>query len=414
MGDDRLDAGAGNDVVWGGVAEFGAENFDASTDAARAANFTSPPQFDELEADPVTATGYAPPLLVTPRIVAGSSLPGRADDGHDLLMGGVGLDVLFGGSQRDVLLGGDNEDYLDAGSGNDLEIDGGDGDDVVRGGANNDVVHGNSGIDQVFGDAGDDVVYGDVGILENQHGQRLFGGDGDDTLYAFAGDSATETTQIGDQLSGDDGGDFLYGNQRQELLVGGGGNDLLAGDALAGSLYRFSPNADTVGGDDLLIGGVGEDQLVGGGGNDQLWGGASTDLLEGQQGNDLAYGGSGIDLFVLFIAAGENDMLRTVTAATLPARHNRPKTTTRPISWSSMARHKTIRSCSRKPRTVCPACASITAVWQRRCLSIGLTPRRVALWSNRFSSQASPATTDWDSPRPIRCPGWNRSRCWTP
>ena len=114
---------------------------------------------------------------------------------------------------------------------------------------------------------------------------------------------------MGDQLFGDDDGDRLYGNQRQELLDGGGGNDLLGGDLLDGPNYAWSVNADTVGADDVLIGGAGEDQLLGGGGDDQLWGGADTDLLEGQQGVDQAYGGAGIDLFVLYLANGEHDHL---------------------------------------------------------------------------------------------------------
>ena len=133
FGDDNLDGAAGDDVLWGGVAEFQPADFDASTDEARMANYTLPPRFELLQADSVTATPYTPSLLVTPRIVAGNSLPGRSKDGADHLLGGDGHDVLFGGSERDVLLGGNDEDYLDAGAGNDLEVDGGDADDVVRG-----------------------------------------------------------------------------------------------------------------------------------------------------------------------------------------------------------------------------------------------------------------------------------------
>ncbi len=136
-----------------------------------------------------------------------------------------------------------------------------------------------------------------VGI---QEGQRLWGGAGDDILYAYADSSDPSQTQLsGDELHGGDGDDTLYGNIRQDTLFGDAGNDVLYGDYLMGPNYAQNPNPATFGGNDTLEGGAGDDSLYGGGGNDVLYGGDGSDYLEGQDGNDSLYGGTGIDILVL-------------------------------------------------------------------------------------------------------------------
>lgn len=119
-------------------------------------------------------------------------------------------------------------------------------------------------------------------------GQRLFGGVGFDTLYAYAPtyDSAVESQLIGDELRGGGDGDFLYGNLRREILIGGSGNDYLHGEYLEGPLYARSIDAGRAGGSDRLFGEFGQDQLFGGGGADELFGGPDSDWLEGQDGNE--------------------------------------------------------------------------------------------------------------------------------
>ena len=106
----------------------------------------------------------------------------------------------------------------------------------------------------------------------SQAGQRLWGGEGIDYLYAYAPDDGDEQyTYRGDELHGGPGNDFLYGNVRKDTLLGEGGSDFLAGDWLVGRKYaqnqREAPYGPAeIGGDDLLQGGPGEDQLYGGGG----------------------------------------------------------------------------------------------------------------------------------------------------
>ncbi|MCA9085958.1 MAG: hypothetical protein KDA81_17990, partial [Planctomycetaceae bacterium] len=300
LGDDTIDGGSGNDVMFGGLPYGLRTDYQLGTD-----DFTSPPSENANPFFP----GFDPTqaFLITPKIVGGDSIDGITGDGRDVLHGRDGNDVIFGGADSDELYGGSGVDYLDAGAGNDLTILGEDGDDVIRGGFGNDELHGGSGIDQVYGDAGDDTLYGEAGdSTGKQAGQRLFGGDGRDVLFAFAPttDFATEKLLVGDQLFGGPGGDFLHGNLRKEVFDGGGGNDFISGDEFAGFEYAARTDADVNGADDVLVGGSGEDQLFGGGGDDEIWGGAGTDYIVGQQGSDRQYGGSGIDLFVLPTSLG--------------------------------------------------------------------------------------------------------------
>ncbi|MCY2989541.1 MAG: hypothetical protein NTY19_16945, partial [Planctomycetota bacterium] len=139
-----------------------------------------------------------------------------------------------------------------------------------------------------------------------QAGQRLWGGEGGDKLYAYAPTTAMELVP-GDELHGGPGNDWLYGNLRQEVLLGDEGNDTLYGDYLAGPGYDPNTAAATYGAPDRLFGGSGEDKLLGGGGADELWGGADSDWLEGQEGVDRLYGGGWIDVLVMDVKLSDNN-----------------------------------------------------------------------------------------------------------
>jgi hypothetical protein len=81
---------------------------------------------------------------------------------------------------------------------------------------------------------------------------------------------------------------IIYGRIRDQLDVGGAGNDFLSGhlgeDQLSG-----------MGGKDRLDGGEADDILDGGDGNDVLLGGAGSDDLLGGLGGDNLFGGDGVD-----------------------------------------------------------------------------------------------------------------------
>ncbi|WP_300014305.1 serine hydrolase [uncultured Roseobacter sp.] len=103
-------------------------------------------------------------------------------------------------------------------------------------------------------------------------------------------------------------------------LVGGGGNDRLAGgfgdDRMGGGAGHDRMNGRA--GDDLLEGGAGCDRLIGaagddtldgGDGRDILIGGTGEDVLQGGAGNDRLFGGRGADSFV-FEAGDGRDAIR--------------------------------------------------------------------------------------------------------
>ncbi len=318
LGSDLIDGGTGNDTIWGGVSERADATWTSTFtsdfswwtskfDLTNAANFSLPLGFSAAESYAVTTlsrTAYAAPRL-TPLSLVSRSVDGAAD-GRDVLNGGDDTDWIFGGGESDLIDSGTGDDYVDGGAGDDV-LRGGDGDDVIRGGQNNDTVRGGAGIDQVYGEQGDDLLFGDAGTSGNQAGQRLWGGSGVDTLYAFAptSNSTTESALFGDELNGGSDGDLLYGNLRRELLIGDSvtetlsGADYIHGDYLSGPMYARSTDAGRLGGGDVLLGGFGSDQIFGGGGPDRLYGGPDSDFLEGMDGQDEVYGGAAADILVL-------------------------------------------------------------------------------------------------------------------
>ncbi|MCA9049307.1 MAG: hypothetical protein KDA89_11300, partial [Planctomycetaceae bacterium] len=301
LGNDIIDGGDGRDILFGGLQAFLWDALDGNPAASGYSNQFELPAVVQA-AENLYSTNQLP-INLMPRLVAGASVEGQFDDGRDIIRGGNETDWIFGGGDQDDLDGQGGNDYVDGGANSDL-VSGGDGNDLIRGGANDDILHGDRGIDVLLGDAGSDHLFGDAGDeTGNQIGQRLFGGDGIDYLWAYAERDITgdndQRQKKGDQLFGGAGGDWIYGNIRQEILVGEGGNDTILGDYLRGPNYATNPEAATLGASDTIDGGSGEDQLYGGGGRDTIRGGADSDWIEGQDGKDKLYGDAGIDMLVM-------------------------------------------------------------------------------------------------------------------
>lgn len=108
-GDDRIELGAGEDLV----IDFGGDN--------------------------VVRVGPDNDFVYT-------SLEFAGDDEID---GGAGNDTLVSGGGDDDIQGGDGNDQIDAGAGDDV-IDGGTGDDGILPGAGSDIIRGNAGQDQIL------------------------------------------------------------------------------------------------------------------------------------------------------------------------------------------------------------------------------------------------------------------------
>lgn len=105
----------------------------------------------------------------------------------DTVSGLAGNDHLLGQGGNDTLLGGVGNDKLDGGAGND-RLEGGDGIDFLGGGVGNDWMLGGAGDDYLWDMTGINTMEGGAGndrlISNTMRGSdnRLFGGDGNDTL----------------------------------------------------------------------------------------------------------------------------------------------------------------------------------------------------------------------------------------
>lgn len=117
--------------------------------------------------------------------------------------------------------------------------------------------------------------------------ERLFAGDGNDTI------------------SGNELDNWIYGGRGRDLLFGGAGNDRLFGEAgnnvMSGGL-----------GNDTLTGSNGHDLLAGDAGNDVLFGGIGADTLAGGTWNDTMDGGNGEDRFIFWTYSGHDSIVNWV------------------------------------------------------------------------------------------------------
>jgi len=149
-----IDAGAGNDVVQGG-----------------------------LYSDYVTGN------------TGNDTINGYAGD--DVLLGGAGHDAINGGDGNDHIFGGLDDDGLVGAKGND-SLSGGTGNDSLFGDDGNDTLAGGSGTDTLYGGAGDDYL--DIEDLATAGADELHGGDGNDVLVGGG---------VGSKLTGGAGYDIF-------------------------------------------------------------------------------------------------------------------------------------------------------------------------------------------------------------
>lgn len=217
----------------------------------------------ETATDRVTINAAAGDDVVdATRLVAGS-IQLTAD-------GGAGNDILLGGGGNDTLLGGDNDDSLFGGPGADV-LDGGLGDNVLI----------------------------QEGVLSTPSNLTLFGTDQDNTL-TVSRNAAGNLLLNGAILPG-----FTVANTALIRVYGLGGNDTItldeANGALPAALLIGGAGNDTIAGgsgDDLLFGGSGNDTLLGKGGFDFLLGGAGNDTLTGGDADDPVFGQADNDRFI--------------------------------------------------------------------------------------------------------------------
>jgi serralysin len=211
------------------------------------------------------------------------------------LVGQAGDDLLRGGMSDDVLTGGPGDDTIDGGAGSDLVIyreapQGVTVDLRIAGpqatGQGVDVLTGVEGLLDAGGAYAADTFTGDA------QSNLLMGGGGDDVVYGLGGDDtitdggfegwdgyepADATTR--DYLRGGDGNDQISGGDHFDDLNGNEGNDTVHGDA----------------GDDWVVGGKDHDMLFGDDAADLVYGNLGNDTGDGGAGNDVVRGGQGDD-----------------------------------------------------------------------------------------------------------------------
>jgi len=323
---DVVDAGDGNDNVWGSRAsdEIRLGAGDDYANGQGGADYVDGGE----GSDYILGDGWN-----------SQSITAVTDDqhGNDTLNGGAGDDLIRGQGRNDILFGGTGSDTLEGDSeqtdelylapafhGHDI-LNGGDGDDVLSGDGLSDTLDGGSGNDWMHGDAADtllgaqfhggDLMEGGLGndvLLGDGGNDLLDGGDGNDWLAGEDQTSVSAATRLvgDDALDGGAGVDTLIGGVGNDDLDGGGDNDLLLGGDGADTILGGAGNDWLSGEDELDARNVsaytGDDSLEGGDGSDTLLGGNGSDFLDAGDGYNLLWGGAGADTLV---AGGDNDWL---------------------------------------------------------------------------------------------------------
>lgn len=292
-------------------------------------------------------------LLAGNDVFKGSSTADKVDggDGNDSRFGGAGDDTLIGGAGNDSLVGGEGDDLYVIDSLGDIVVEtgtstrdiimvpfatwvisgtiegvmaSGSGGLFATGSARDDILMGGDGNDRLEGYGGNDTLADGAGT------DRLIGGLGNDA-YIMTGTAAEITENAGE------GSDFVQalgaffslganieglshdgpsafegrGNELDNFMVGGGGNDTLNGYAGNDSLYGSD-------GDDLLYGNQGLDELYGGIGNDTLIADLQTTVLNGGEGDDTYVTAGRLLLIGEGLRGGLDTVLFSGESVTLP------------------------------------------------------------------------------------------------
>ncbi|HVT89624.1 MAG TPA: carboxypeptidase regulatory-like domain-containing protein [Tepidisphaeraceae bacterium] len=201
------------------------------------------------------------PALVSQIVISGS-------DGNDYIntsQAGTIPETIYGDAGNDTLIGGAGSDLIYGYLGNDR----------IYGGSGNDVLFGEKGNDSLFGQDGNDILDGDTGA------DLMMGGLGNDTAD-YSSRSGNLNITLGDRFGAANDGEAGENDNvldDVETVLGGAGNDILAG----------SPS------NNYIYGGAGNDTITGGTGNDSIFGADGNDCMYGDEGSDFLNGGAGID-----------------------------------------------------------------------------------------------------------------------
>ncbi|MDO8630793.1 MAG: calcium-binding protein, partial [Phycisphaerales bacterium] len=336
FGDDLIDAGNGNNIVFGGLGSDDITSFEGR---------------DAIAAD------QAIMLLLESGIWVSVTTNDFARGGADIIRSGAGDDVVFGGYGRDHVIAGAHDDIVLGDNGLMLRHANGarsiitttnptlGDDDLIFGDEQNDIIFGGTAEDEIYGGSENDLIFGDHGQVDyslppndNFHSIDMAVADagGDDFIRGNAGDDIIIAGQGDDTVYGDANDDDIIGGHNvaggidelnpadstNDRLDGGSENDVIAGDnawiirrgdavsprvrMLSGTtLYNADGSAAVTGAAQAIPTGAASRDIVlldhsttatsDTFGNDFIAGGAHDDLIFGQLGEDTIQGDSTID-----------------------------------------------------------------------------------------------------------------------
>jgi Ca2+-binding RTX toxin-like protein len=295
--DTNIDAGAGNDSIFGSAAndEIDGESGDDTLIGG--------------SGDDILRGGAGNDTLDGLGLVTGNISTGHTEQ----LFGGDGNDILIDRFDTTVFDGGDGDDTINAtdrsqtvinfnsGSKTFTSIENvilSAGNDFFTGAGANDEAHGAGGSDQLVGNDGDDTLFGDDGD------DTLFGQDGDDILDGGAGADQMQGAADDDTYFIDNVGDQIFESNGTDKVVASIAFTLPSsienGTAIGGNLLTGNSAANTLDGDETanaITGGGGNDIFLGRGGDDTLTGGSGIDRINGGTGADTMTGSGGNDIY---------------------------------------------------------------------------------------------------------------------
>lgn len=186
--------------------------------------------------------------------------------------------------------GGEHSNW--AGSAGPDRIYAGEGDDTVRGNDGDDVLEGDGGNDSIIGGEGDDIItdtFGEDSLKGGPGNDAIQGGPLFDLIIGgFGNDFIVQGSDLSETFAGP-GDDFIHGGASATIIFGGDGNDWIEGGAQA-DLLQGGEGApfqdDPEGGHDILNGLGGADDYDSEGGDDVMLGGPGIQRYEGMQGFD--------------------------------------------------------------------------------------------------------------------------------
>lgn len=239
-------------------------------------------------------------------------------DGDDRLQGGASTDVLLGGSGRNVLRGAEGDDGLA------VALDGSR--DRVFGGAGDDALviepafrfadDSDEGLVTEVTDEGDFRISLDGRILlqaRSVERVEISDGSGADLLIGQSMADILRSTINADTLIGGAGDDTLIGGEGAARMVGGKGRDTADLSGFSSSLdFELALDSQGTATPLRLFDGdpfarlVGIENVIGGRGDDSIAGDAFDNVIEGFEGSDTLDGGGGVDTlsFASFLNVG--------------------------------------------------------------------------------------------------------------